>query len=85
MSEALSTALMLMGVGMITVFVVLSLVVLVGNGLTVFVNKYIPEPAQVEVKKASHNIRPDKLAAISAAVEIFTEGKGKITRIDKID
>ncbi len=85
MSEALSTALMLMGVGMITVFVVLSLVVLVGNGLTVFVNKYIPEPVPMEVKKTSHNIKPGKLAAISAAVEIFTEGKGKITRIDKID
>ncbi len=85
MNEALSTAFMLMGVGMITVFVVLSLVVLVGNGLTLFVNKFIPEPVQIEVKRSTHSIRPGKLAAISAAVEIFSGGKGKITRIDKID
>ena len=85
MSEAMSTALMLMGVGMITVFVVLSLVVVVGNGLTVFVNKFIPEQIQIDVKKSRQEIAPKKLAAITAAVEIFTEGKGKITRVDKID
>ncbi len=85
MNEALNTALMLMGVGMTTVFVVLFLVVLVGNGLTVFVNRYIPETVPIDVKKASQTIKPGKLAAISAAVEIFTEGKGVITRIDKID
>ena len=85
MSESLSTALMLMGVGMITVFVVLSLVVMVGNGLTIFVNKFIPEPAQIEFKKSAHSIEPGKLAAMTAAVEIFTKSKGRITQIDKIE
>jgi len=76
---------MLMGVGMTTVFVVLSLVVMVGKGLTVFVNKFIPETVQIEVKKSAHSIKPEKLVAITAAVEIFTEGNGRITQIDKID
>lgn len=85
MSEAISTALMLMGVGMITVFLVLFLVVVVGNGLTVFVNRYIPEPVQVEIKRSKPAIEAGKLAAISAAVEVFTEGRGKVTSIEKID
>ncbi|MEQ9424032.1 MAG: OadG family transporter subunit [Cyclobacteriaceae bacterium] len=86
MSESINTALMLMGVGMITVFVVLTLVVVVGNGLTIFVNKFVPEKVVQEVKRTTSGaINPKKLAAITSAVEIFTQGKGKITRIEKID
>ena len=72
MGEDISTALMLMGVGMITVFVVLLLVVTVGNGLIVFVNRFIPEKIVQETKRISQTgTNPAQLAAITAAVEIF--------------
>jgi len=84
MTEDLSTAVMLMGVGMITVFIVLLLVVLVGNSLILFVNKFVPEEIKT-TKQSSPVFQAEKLAAITTAVEIFTEGKGRITKIDKIN
>lgn len=86
MNQDINIALMLMGVGMITVFVVLSLVVIVGKGLVSFVNRFVPEIiVQDEPKRVAGGVQPTKIAAITAAVEIFTEGKGHITRIEKID
>ncbi|MBV6643867.1 MAG: hypothetical protein KI790_00370 [Cyclobacteriaceae bacterium] len=79
MENAFSTALSLLGVGMITVFVVLALVVLVGNVLISFVNRFSP---QVELPKTAE-IDSARVAAITTAVEIFTKGKGRITKIEK--
>ena len=44
-------ALQLMGIGMITVFIILSLVVLIGNLIIRFVNKYLPEEVSKKVEK----------------------------------
>ena len=84
MTQDFSTALMLMGVGMITVFVVLSLVVLVGNGLVSFVNKFVPDSLSVQSHNQQTTIVPAKIAAITAAVEIFTNGKGQVDKIEKV-
>jgi oxaloacetate decarboxylase gamma subunit len=86
MTSELSTALNLLGIGMITVFVVLTLVVGVGKLLIRFVNS-LPE----EIKKPTsaparvHSIDPSKVAAITAAVDHITFGQGVVTKIEKID
>jgi len=79
MSEALNTALSLLAIGMLTVFIVLLLVVLTGNTLIRVVNRFFPE-AQRQLEKT---ISKSKLAAISAAVDIFTEGHGRVTKVEK--
>jgi oxaloacetate decarboxylase gamma subunit len=71
-----STALSLMAIGMITVFVVLMLVVITGKFLTKLVN-------WMDMGSGKGQISPVKVAVISAAVESFTEGKGHITKIEK--
>ncbi len=59
---------------MITVFLVLALVVITGNLLIRLINRITPE---------LEGISPSKVAAITAAVESFTLGKGTITKIEK--
>ena len=73
MGNEFSTALTLLAIGMITVFVVLLLVVITGNVFIRLVNRM----------SASPTIEVVKIAAISGAVEAFTEGKGHITKIEK--
>ena len=86
MSEDMNTALMLLGVGMITVFIVLSCVVLLGNLLISFVNQFVPAVITQSGKlKTGDGIASVKIAAISAAVEIFTKGKGNVSSIKKLE
>lgn len=86
MDKAYGTALMLLAVGMITVFTILALIVLFGNLLISFVNKYFPEasapakPWQV----SSATIAPKTMAAILSAVEMATDGKAKVTSVTKL-
>ena len=67
--ENIETAILLMVVGMATVFVILLIVIYLGKLLITLVNKYVPG-----------NI----LAAITAAVNVVTQGKGKITKVEKL-
>ena len=78
--DQLSTAFTLLGIGMITVFVVLSLVVITGNILIRTVNRFIPE--EVSVQPPSSSDDSGAIAAITAAVEIVTQGQGRITKIE---
>ena len=92
MNEQLSTALVVLLVGMITVFVVLSLVVLSGKVLISIVNKYAPDKAikkpvsarTIPITRKSTSTSSSKVAAIVAAVHQITQGKGQITSIKKI-
>ena len=79
MNEEFATALSLLAIGMITVFVVLTLVVVTGNLLTSFVNRFIPMTADVPAQIGSAS----KVAAITAAVDTITKGKGVITSIER--
>ncbi|MBT28960.1 MAG: oxaloacetate decarboxylase [Thalassobius sp.] len=83
------TAFMLLLVGMITVFSVLFFVVLLGKALIRLVNalhKEIPVATEpVKNQTNSHQLTPNKLAALVAAVDVVTAGKGRVTTIEKID
>ena len=76
--ENIETAILLMVVGMATVFVILLIVIYLGKLLITLVNKYAPE--EVVPAPVPGNI----LAAITAAVNVVTQGKGKITKVEKL-
>ena len=85
--ENLETALLLMVVGMATVFVILLIVINLGKLLIALVNKYAPEevvPVKQEAPKGPTPIPGNIIAAISAAVNVVTQGKGKVTKVEKI-
>lgn len=77
---------MLLMVGMITVFFILFLVVLFGNLIIRFVNKFLP--AALPVVKGGGNsgkvIDNKIMAVLAAAVNEITGGKGKITNVEKL-
>jgi oxaloacetate decarboxylase (Na+ extruding) subunit gamma len=84
--ENLETALLLMVVGMATVFVILLIVINLGKLLILLVNKYAPEEV-VPVKQASRApeaIPGNIMAAITAAVNVVTHGKGKVSKVEKL-
>ena len=78
-------ALQLLGVGMLTVFLILFIVVFLGNVIIRFVNKFLP-PAQPKLavsKTTNTGIDSGKMAAIVAAVQAVTNGKGKVVKVEK--
>lgn len=84
--ENIETGLLLMAVGMSTVFVILLLVINLGKGLIAVVNKYAPEEvAEKKQAKAQPNkgIPEQTIAAIVSAVSIVTAGKGHVTKIEQ--
>lgn len=83
MESNTSNALLLLAIGMVTVFVVLLLVVLCGSLLIKLVNKYAPEPIK-KAKLVKPLISNKKVAVMTAVVDHITMGKGKIDSIEKI-
>ncbi|MCZ2588257.1 OadG family protein [Bacteroides fragilis] len=84
--ENLETALLLMVVGMATVFAILLIVIYLGKLLISLVNKYAPEE-QLPAKQGTQSPVPiprNIVAAITAAVNVVTQGKGKVAKIEKI-
>ena len=85
--ENIETAILLMVVGMATVFVILLIVIYLGKLLITLVNKYAPEevaPAKQETPRGTAPIPGNILAAITAAVNVVTQGKGKVTKVEKL-
>lgn len=89
--ENIETGLLLMVVGMTTVFAILLIVINLGKGLIALVNKYAPEEVVVKKQAAvqttaaqAGNISGKTTAAIVAAVSMVTGGQGKVTKIEKI-
>ena len=85
--ENIETAILLMVVGMATVFVILLIVIYLGKLLITLVNKYAPEevaPAKQETPRGPAPIPGNNLAAITAAVNVVTQGKGKVTKVEKL-
>ncbi len=79
---------------MITVFIILGLVVLSGHFLIRIINAYFPpnaikrpmgdsisSPSSVALAKSDKS----SIAAIVAAVDLFTGGKGKAEKIERIE
>lgn len=86
MNENFELALQLLGIGMLTVFAILFLIVLLGNVIIRFVNRFIPEAevaVATPVKTASSAIDPKIMAAIVSAVKIVTGGKGSVVKIER--
>ena len=81
--ENLNIALLLMIVGMATVFAILLIVIYLGKGLIALVNKYAPEEV-VPAKQAPAAVPGNIMAAISAAVTVVTQGKGKVAKVEKL-
>ena len=83
--ENLDIALMLMAVGMTSVFVILLIVINLSRGLIWVVNKVAPED-EPKKKAASAVPTPDAatLDAIKAAVDILTAGKGQVVKVEKL-
>ena len=83
--ENIQSALVLLVIGMIMVFIVLWLVFGLGNLLIRLTNRYIAEDKDIQgyydVNKSDKN--PKKVAAIIAAVDIATQGQGRIDSINK--
>lgn len=79
-------AIELLGVGMITVFLILFLVVFIGYVIIKLVNRYLPQvqPLPVVSKIITSAIHPDKMAAIVSAVQTVTNGKGKVVKVEKL-
>lgn len=83
--ENLEIGLLLMVVGMATVFVILLIVIYLSQLLIKLVNKVAPEE---EPKKKSVSVAASSDAsamdAIKAAVNILTAGKGQVIKIEKL-
>jgi len=88
MTENLNSGVVLLMVGMITVFTILFLVISTGKVLILIVNRYFPEKGSIsqrEIEKVSISHPDNKIVSVlNSVVEEITEGRGKITRIDKI-
>ena len=85
--ENIETGLLLMVVGMTTVFAILLIVIYLGKGLIALVNKYAPEEVVVKKQMVTQAVTAQAAsisAAIVAAVSMTTGGQGKVTKIEKI-
>ena len=77
----LETALIVLAIGMITVFIVLGLVVLTGQLLIKIVNALQSEAPPAPA--AATSIPSTHIAVITAAVAQLSEGKASVVKIEK--
>lgn len=84
--ENIGVGLMLMVVGMATVFVILLIVIYLSKYLITVVNKVAPEetPKKAPVSAVAPTADTGAMDAIKAAVEILTAGKGQVIKIEKL-
>ena len=72
-----------------SVFFILALVVFMGTQLINVVNRWMPAPVLSKVSAPSSSsgtaIQPGVIAAIVGAVDIVTEGKGKVDHVERAD
>lgn len=82
--ENLNTALGLLVVGMVTVFIVLWLVVLIGNLVIRVTNRVVPFDDKSGGGSTPGRSDTKKMAAIVAAVDVATGGRGSVDSIQKL-
>lgn len=81
--ENINEALGLLVVGMVMVLIILCLVVVVGNLVIMLTNRFIPEVRKSEEEGNGRQAHPKKMAAIVAAIDIITHGRGRVDSIQK--
>lgn len=81
--ENISVALGLLVVGMITVFIVLWLVTVVGTSVIQLSNRYFQPEAKDDGTPRTGGVDKEKMAVIAAAVNVITHGKGVIDSVEK--
>lgn len=81
MSE-INQALMLMIVGMGTVFIVLLLVIYCSKGLIILINRWFPEKEIISIDKATE-IPTKTIAVITTAICSASKGAARIIKIEK--
>lgn len=88
MTEIVMQALQLLLIGMLTVFTVLTLVVFTGRMLVIAVNRFSKDkealPATSKSIKERAKISSRRMAAITGAVSIVTNGKGIVLAVKKL-
>jgi oxaloacetate decarboxylase gamma subunit len=89
MDNTITDALILMLVGMTSVFTVLTIVVTGGTLLIKAVNKFSPDLPKNGVSSSSKSenqlfLRTETLAVISTSVLHVTKGRGKIDKITRL-
>ncbi len=85
--ENIGTGLMLMLVGMCTVFVILLIIIWLSNLLIKVVNKFAPPEEEVKRKPVA-TVAPlddEAVKTINIAVDMITGGKGKVVDIEKLN
>ena len=82
--ENIGVGLMLMVVGMATVFVILLIVIYLSKYLITVVNKVAPEEAPKKAPAVAPTADTGAMDAIKAAVEILTACKGQVIKIEKL-
>ena len=83
--ENIETGLMLMLVGMTTVFVILLIVIGLSQVLIKVVNKVAPEEnAKKKEVKTTPSTDAGAMDAIKAAVDILTAGQGQVIKVEKL-
>ena len=80
----IGVGLMLMVVGMATVFVILLIVIYLSKYLITVVNKVAPEETPKKAPAVAPTADTGAMDAIKAAVEILTAGKGQVIKIEKL-
>ena len=90
MNSDISTALVLLVVGMLTVFSVLAIIVISTKGLIHLLNsmnkdEMDPKPTRTQTTSQSIKLEEkNKLVAVLTAIEIITGGHGTVQEIEKI-
>ena len=82
--ENIGVGLMLMVVGMATVFVILLIVIYLSKYLITVVNKVAPEETPKKAPAVAPTADTGAMDAIKAAVEILTACKGQVIKIEKL-
>lgn len=82
--ENIGTGLMLMVVGMATVFVILLIVIWLSQFLIKVVNKIAPEEVKKKPAASGPSTDAGAMDAIKSAVNILTAGKGQVIKIEKL-
>lgn len=82
--KSMQLGLLLMVVGMLTVFAILLIVIYGSRLLIAIVNKIAPEEIRAARGAGAEDVSAEERSVLEAAVAQITAGKGQITKITRI-